>query len=253
MLLNQHNVNGEILCLLTKRKRLDTRPPRTPSEEEQALRRLFQQILVSFDSNGSVLAWIFNEYPDISPYLLEEALKALETKTPYTDLSYRIFNVGGVNGYMVISAEYAIDIAVHLAAMDAIIAEAEVGQQAGVYHSSPVAMRYVAPSPGYLAMQPGKTCMIEMPLFRDVFGGSEMLWRYENLLTRQFGARPHWGQLNFLTGSHNMIRDLYPQLDAWTSVFQEFNKDGRFYSEFTDRVGFSSHAPAAAAEAGAGR
>ena len=85
--------------------------------------------------------------------------------------------------------------------------------------------------------------MIEMPLFRDVFGVNEMLWRYENLLTRRFKARPHWGQVNFMTGSRDMVRDLYPGVDSWMSVFNEFNKDGRFYSVFTNRVGFSSHAP----------
>jgi hypothetical protein len=254
VLLNPHKVNGENSCLLTTRKQLDGPPPVTPSEEEQRLRRVFEQFIISLDSHGAVLAWLFNEYPEISPYLLEEALKALQSpndSTPYADISYRIFNVGGVNGYSVICAEYGLDIEIHVDATDAIIGEAEAGQRAGVYHSSPVALRWVAGSPGYLSMQPRPTCMIEMPLFRDVFGGNEMLWRYENLLTRQFSARPHWGQLNFLT--QDMIRSLYPQLDGWMSVFKEFNKDGRFYSKFTDRVGFSSHAPAAAAEAGAGR
>ena len=85
--------------------------------------------------------------------------------------------------------------------------------------------------------------MFEMPLLRDVYGGEAILRRYEDLLTSQFKARPHWGQLNFLTGSHNMIRQLYPQLDEWLDVFKLFNQPPRFYSQFTDRVGFSSHAP----------
>ena len=77
-----------------------------------------------------------------------------------------------------------------------------------------------------------------------------MLQRYETLLTGQFKARPHRGQLNFL--NQDMIRSLYPQVAAWLAVFKEFNKDRRFDSKFTDRVGFSGRAPASA-EAGAGK
>jgi len=182
----------------------------------------------------------------MSPWLLQEALNVLKTpdpKQPYIDLSYKIFNVGAINGYDVVTAEYGIDLEVHVDATDAILAEAEINQKGDIYHSSPFALRYVSASPGYLSMQPRPTCMIEMSLFRDVFGTNAMFWRYENLLTRRFKARPHWGQLNFMTGSRDMVRQLYPKVDEWMAVFNEFNKDGRFYSMFTDRVGFSSHAP----------
>ena len=97
-------------------------------------------------------------------------------------------------------------------------------------------------------MQPRETCMIELPMFRGSFGADSLGWRYENALTTdRFKARPYWGQRNFLTGSHQMLERLYGQANVsdWMDVFQWFNPEGQFFSRFTDRVGFSSHAPGA--------
>jgi hypothetical protein len=107
-------------------------------------------------------------------------------------------------------------------------------------------VRYVAPTPGFLSMQPRETCMIELPMFRGSFGSDSLGWRYEYALTDRFKARPHWGQRNFLTGSHQMLERLYGQANVcdWMDVFQWFNPGGQFSSRFTDRVGISSHAPA---------
>jgi hypothetical protein len=42
-----------------------------------------------------------------------------------------------------------------------------------------------------------------------------------------------------------MLQRLYGSANvaAWMEVFQWFNPLGQFFSRFTDRVGFSSHAP----------
>ena len=89
--------------------------------------------------------------------------------------------------------------------------------------------------------------MIELPLLRDVFGSDSLIWRYENLLTKEFAARLHWGQRNFLTRSRDMIAALYgsgsDNLKRWLDVFKVFNPNGEFAGRFTDRVGFTSHAP----------
>jgi hypothetical protein len=104
-------------------------------------------------------------------------------------------------------------------------------------------MRWVAASPGYLSIQPVTTFMIEMPNLRGVYGYPDIYWRYEKMLVHDFGARPHWGQMNFLNGSPGLIKKLYPQVDKWQAQFNEFNQGGRFTSRFTNRVGFSSDAP----------
>jgi hypothetical protein len=210
---------------------------------EKPFRNVFAEFLASLPGADKVLAYLFNEYPTASPDLLNQSLTALEDPKPYTNVYYKILNVGAVNAYAAVSAEYGLDLDKSIAAVDAVLATAAKYQQYGVYHSSPSALRWVAASPGYLSMQPVPTCMIEMPNLQEVFGYPDIYWRYEEMLTKQFSARPHWGQMNFLTGSRDMIGLLYPQLDKWLAVFQSFNADGRFKSVFTDRVGFSSHAP----------
>lgn len=240
VLFNPHKTKGQNSCLLTTRNIV---PKPAGPLPERPFRNVFAQLLASLPGAGDVLAWTFNTFPTSSPQLVDEALNALEDPKPYTNVYYNILNVGAVNGYAAISAEYGLDLDASIAAMDAIFATAAKYQPFGIYHSSPAAMRWVAPSPGYLSMQPVPTCMIEMPSLKAVFGSPDLYVRYEHLLTREFGARPHWGQLNFMTGSRDMVRKLYPNVDKWQARFDEFNTDNRFSSVFTDRVGFSSHAP----------
>jgi hypothetical protein len=144
-----------------------------------------------------------------------------------------------------VSSEIGVDLAKHVDALDATLAVAERARAEGTYHSGAIAVRYVAASPGFLSMQPVETCMIELPMMRGVFGSDSLPWRYEKVLTENFGGRPHWGQRNFLTGSHTMLERIYgpDNVAQWMDVFQSFNGKGQFYSTFTDRVGFSSHAP----------
>jgi hypothetical protein len=240
VLFNPHQTKGQNSCLLTTRKVVPKPAGKLP---EKPFRNVFAEYLASLPGADKVLAFLFNEYPTSSPALVDQALSALEDPTPYVNVYYKILNVGAVNGYAAVCAEYGVDLAKSIAAVDAVFEAAAKYQQYGVYHSSPSALRWVAASPGYLSMQPVPSCMIEMPNLQEVYGYPDIYWRYEEILTKQFGARPHWGQMNFLTGSRDMIRTLYPNLDRWLSVFQTFNADGRFKSVFTDRVGFSSHAP----------
>jgi L-gulono-1,4-lactone dehydrogenase len=242
VLLNPYKVgsDNDHQCLLTKRW-MDSQPD-VPSSPKP-FRDVFAEFLAALPGADRVLAFLFNEFPSLSPLLLKKALADLEDNNPYTDVSYRLLNVGAVNGYRAVSAEFGIDMEVQLEAMDALLAAAEQYAAEGAYHSSLIAMRWVASSPGFLSLQPRPTCMVEIPMLLDVFGADEMLWRHEKLLISRFKARPHWGQRNFLTGSHDMIRQLYPSFDEWLTVFGWFNRDGRFSSRFTDRVGISSHAP----------
>jgi hypothetical protein len=240
VLFNPHKTKGQNSCLLTTRKIV---PKPAGPLPERPFRNVFAEFLASLPGAGDVLAWTFNTFPTSSPQLLDEALNALEDSKPYVNLYYKILNIGAANGYPAVSAEYGLDLDASLAAMDAIFETAAKYQPFGLYHSSPAAMRWVAASPGYLSMQPVPSCMIEMPSLKAVFGTPDLYVRYEDLLTKQFGARPHWGQLNFVTGSRDMVRKLYPNVDKWQAKFDEFNVDNRFSSVFTDRVGFSSHAP----------
>lgn len=240
VLFNPHKTKGQNSCLLTTRKIV---PKPAGPLPDKPFRNVFAEYLASLPGADKVLAFLFNEYPTTSPALVDQALSALEDPNPYVNVYHKILNVGAVNAYAAVCAEYGVDLAKSIASVDAVLDAAAKYQQYGIYHSCPAALRWVASSPGYLSMQPSPTCMIEMPNLQEVYGYPDIYWRYEELLTRTFGARPHWGQMNFLTGSRDMIRTLYPQLDRWLTVFNTFNADGRFRSVFTDRVGFSSHAP----------
>jgi hypothetical protein len=80
------------------------------------------------------------------------------------------------------------------------------------------------------------TMMIELIQATQTEGGYELLGAYEDALYA-LGGRPHWGQVNTLTGSHDTLRRLYPQFDRWLAVHDELNADGTFDSPFSKRVG----------------
>jgi L-gulono-1,4-lactone dehydrogenase len=244
VVLNPHVLNGDNTCMLTLR---DEVPKPTAPSRPKPFRNLFSQFLANLPGSGDFLAALVIAIPTIAPKLVEEALKDLSDPVPYVGVSYELLNVGAINTFPAVSSELGVDLNVHVDAIDAVLAIAAQARAEGTYHCGVLNVRYVASSPGFLSMQPRETCMIELPMFRGSFGSDSLGWRYEDALTDRFKARPHWGQRNFLTGSHQMLEQLYGQANVsnWIEVFQWFNPDGQFSSRFTDRVGFSSHAPGA--------
>jgi len=244
VIINPHPFHGENSCLLTLR---DEVPEPAVPGPRKSLRNLFAQFVLSLPGAGDFLDALVVARPSIVPDLLETSFNSLVADTPYIGQSYELLNVGSINVVPAVSSELGVDINVHVDAIDTVLAIAAQARAEGTYHCGVINVRYVAASPGLLSMQPRETCMIELPLFRGSFGSDSLLWRYENALTERFNARPHWGQRNFLTGSHQMLERLYgpANVAAWMEVFQWFNPAGQFSSRFTDRVGFSSHAPSA--------
>jgi hypothetical protein len=244
VIINPHVLNGDNTCLLTLRDEVPK--PAVPSPPKP-FRNLFGQFLSNLPGSGDVLDALVIARPTIAPKLVEKSLEILADPNPYVGLSYEMLTVGTINNFPAVSSELGVDLNVHVDAIDTVLAIAAQARSEGTYHCGVVNVRYVAPSPGLLSMQPRETCMIELPMFRGSFGSDSLGWRYENALTERFNARPHWGQRNFLTGSHQMLERIYGQANVadWIDVFQWFNPEGQFFSRFTDRVGFSSHAPGA--------
>ena len=243
VIINPHPFHGENSCLLTLR---DEVPEPAVPGPRKSLRNLFAQFVLSLPGAGDFLDALVVARPSIVPDLLETSFNSLVADAPYIGPSYELLNVGSINVVPAVSSELGVDIDVHVDAIDTVLAIAAQARAEGTYHCGVINVRHVAPSPGLLSMQPRETCMIELPLFRGSFGSDSLLWRYENALTERFNARPHWGQRNFLTGSHQMLERLYgpANVAAWMEVFQWFNPAGQFSSRFTDRVGFSSQRPA---------
>ena len=242
VLINPHVIDGDNTCLLTLRKEVPK--PDQPSPPKP-LRDLFAELLASLPGAGDALAALLRTFPALSPSLVEDAIKGLEDEDEFVAKSFEMLNIGAANGFPAVCSELGVDLHKHVDATNEMLALAAQARAEGAYQSGTIALRYVAASPGFLSMQPRETCMIELPMLRDVFGSDSLAWRYENLLTERFNARPHWGQRNFVTGSNQMLERLYgaSAVRDWRGVFQWFNPKGEFYSRFTDRVGFSSHAP----------
>ena len=88
-----------------------------------------------------------------------------------------------------------------------------------------------------MSMMHGRdTMMIELIQATDTEGGFELLGAYEEALY-DIGGRPHWGQVNTLTGP---LRRMYPEFDRWLAVHDDLNASGVFDSPFSKRVGISA-------------
>jgi L-gulono-1,4-lactone dehydrogenase len=157
----------------------------------------------------------------------------------YTQASYRVFNIGAANRLPAYSMELGVPAEGdnHLRTVDRIIEIAGRCAERGWYHTSPIALRFVAPSAALASMMHGaRTMMIELILVLGTRHGHELLQTYERELA-DLGSRPHWGQYNTL-GPGDPAR-LYPGWDAWMAAYERFNADGAFDNEFTDRIGIS--------------
>jgi L-gulono-1,4-lactone dehydrogenase len=183
--------------------------------------------------------------PRLTPRLLDMAIGALARKA-YTSDSYKVFNIGAANSALAYSSEIGVPVdeeGTHVRAVDRIVEIADRHREVGrVYHTAPIALRFVRGTDAYLAMMQGRdTMMIELILMTDTEGGHEMLGDYEDQLYA-YGGRPHWGQINTLTGSHDFLRSpgMYKEtLDEWSDVRARLDPRGRFDSPFTKRVGLS--------------
>ncbi len=156
----------------------------------------------------------------------------------YTQISYRVFNIGAANKLPALSMELGVPVEgdTHLRTVDRILEVAGACAQRGRFHTSPIALRFTAPSVAHASMMHGRaTMMIELILVSDTRHGHELLEEYEQALA-EFGSRPHWGQYNTLGPD---VDALYPGWNAWLEAYGRFNATGVFDSGFTDRIGIS--------------
>jgi hypothetical protein len=125
----------------------------------------------------------------------------------------------------------------HVEAVDRILQIADEKRRDGLYHTSPFSLRFVAPSQAYASMMYGQpTMMIELIMVADSRGGTKLLEGYERALA-DLGARPHWGQINFL--GPGGADALYPRWQSWLAAEREYNHSGVFDSPFTKRLGIT--------------
>ncbi len=236
ILVNPYEVKGRRTCLITKRN-FAGEPAEPP--ELRPHRNFFAELTATLPGATEALVFLFDELPDFTPRVIDSAMKQLED-SGYVDVSYRVLNLGAANNISAYSSEIGFPMSTYLDAVERICEIADSNRTIGnLYHTAPFSLRFVKASNHYLSMQHGSdTCMIEIPMINGTIGGKEILKKYENAMF-EFGGRPHWGQINYLSGSNDLIRSMYPKYDDWLSVFNELNSGGMFDNTFTDRCGFS--------------
>jgi L-gulono-1,4-lactone dehydrogenase len=234
--------DGELLCMRTTRDL--TEPSGHWWGDPRRRRNTIPEFLAMFPwgvSNAINLLLDFR--PQLAPFFLRRALAALADEE-FSSVSYRVLNIGVTNHMPAYSSEIGVPIdgrELHIAAVERVIAVAERFRTVGqIYQTSPISLRFVKASTAHMSMMQGTpTMMIELIQMSRTEGGFELLAAYEEALYELCG-RPHWGQVNRITGSHNLIGTMYPRYDDWLRVEGEINRSRVFDSPFSQRIGIST-------------
>lgn len=225
---------GQHRLLVTRRT--DTPEPGDVPEDKLE-RHPLTELVSSWHFTGVVLRFLARHFPRFVASRFDDTLEGM-CDDDYTNLSYKVFNIGEANELPAYSMELGVAVdGRHLEAVERILRIAKARAREGVYHTSPFSLRFVAPSRAYASMmfeQP--TMMIELIMIAQSRGGVALLETYEQALA-DLGTRPHWGQINAIDPQRPP--QLYPEWERWLEVEREFNSSGVFDSPFTKRVGIS--------------
>ncbi|HEX4751538.1 MAG TPA: FAD-binding protein [Solirubrobacterales bacterium] len=224
--------SGEHRVLVTRRT--DTKKP-VNEPVDQLERHPLTEIEASWHFTGVLLRFLARHFPSLMAGKFDDTLKEM-TDDDYTNISYKVFNIGEANALPADSMELGIAVdGRHLEAVDLILEIAAERRKEGIYHTSPFSLRFVAPSKAYASMMNGQpTMMIELIMVSGSRGELSLLYGYEKALAG-LGVRPHWGQINAI-GPGQPAR-LYTEWARWTAVEADYNDSGVFDSPFTERVG----------------
>jgi FAD/FMN-containing dehydrogenase len=231
--------DGEHRCIVCTRNPTDARRRRAI---DRLRRHWWIEALSSLPITPKITRLIVRLSPDGAPRRIDQVLGWL-ADNEYSGPSYKVLNIGAANLLPAYSSEIGVPLEGdrHVQAIDDIIAIADRYRRLGrVYHTSLIALRFVRASPAYMSMMHGRdTMMIELIQMTETEGGYELLSAYEDALYA-LGGRPHWGQFNTLTGSHDTLRRMYPEYERWLAVHDRFDGDGVFDSPFCKRVGITA-------------
>jgi hypothetical protein len=231
--------NGEIECLITIRTPV---PPCEYRHDHRRSRSLLMELTARFPLTPLLINLAVGLFPKISPFLITQAMKAL-VNDDYVNISYRVFNIGAANYLPAYSCEIGVpadEPRLNLAVEKIVEVAGRRRRVGNVFHSSPISLRFVKASDAYMSMMQGRdTVMIELIMATHTVGGMELLAAHEDALY-ELGGRPHWGQVNSLTGSHGLVAAMYPHYQDWQEIHAELNANGVFDSPFSKRVGIST-------------
>jgi hypothetical protein len=237
---NPYPRDGVHHCLITTRNEVNREQY---DHDPHRARNFFVELFSKLPITPWLLNLVQGLWPQLSPWLIDRALSSLASRD-YTNVSYRVLNIGAANYLPAYSAEIGVPVderGLHVAAVERIFEVAARHAELGnAYQSSPISLRFVRATDALMAMMQGRdTMMIELIMLTHTEGGLELLADYEEALY-PLGGRPHWGQVNTLTGSRGLISAMYPRFADWLAVHERLNGTGVFDSPFSKRVGISS-------------
>jgi L-gulono-1,4-lactone dehydrogenase len=228
--------DGKHNLLVTRRS--DTPKPHGELDD-RARRHPLEEFESSFPPLWFLLRFLARNVPSLMIGRFDDVLHNMQDEC-WVNVSYKVFNIGEANHLPAVSMELCVGLEEdrHLDAVDRMLAiAAEQRERHRRYHTSPVSLRFAHASPAFASMMYERDSMImELILVSGTRGGEKLLRAHEEGLA-EFGARAHWGQINYLTEEE--IRTRYPRWDDWLRVESEFNSSGVFDSPFTRRVGIS--------------
>ena len=224
---------GQHRALITRRSECPEPPGGTPRDKLE--RHPLTELESSLPVTGSVFRFLARHLPSQMAKRFDSVLAGM-CDDGYANRSYKVLNIGEANHLPAYSMELGIAVdGRHVEAVDRILAIAAERAREGIFHTSPISLRFVAPSKASISMMQGQpTMMIELIMVVDSRGGYSLLEGYESRLA-DLGARPHWGQYNTLT--RERVAQLYPEWDRWMEAEEQLNASGVFDSPFTRRIG----------------
>jgi hypothetical protein len=224
--------SGEHRVLVTVRSEA---PESVDLPEDKLERHPLTELEASWHFTGVLLRFFARHFPSLMVGRFDDTLEEM-TDDDYTNISYKVFNIGEANALPADSMELGIAVdGRHVEAVDLILKIAAERREEGIYHTSPFSLRFVAPSKAYASMMYGQpTMMIELIMVTGSRGEMSLLQGYEDALTR-LGVRPHWGQVNWIEPGQPAAT--YPEWGRWMAAEADYNDSGAFDSPFTERVG----------------
>jgi hypothetical protein len=254
-LVNPHATDGrEHTVVVTSRQIFDPGTPeppqfrRTRADAKDLFRVLSQPSRFSRPALGT---WIVEHAPWLPaalqgvvatllphrvPDLLDRGMKGIADEE-FVGRSYNVFNIGfGQNNIPALSSEPSVPLRddLYLDALQLILERAERNGAAGRFHTGPLSMRFVAGSKAMLADHED-VCRFEIIYTAGTRYAPDQMREYEDALFERFGGdvRPHWGQINNLNAaSKGRLESMYPRLQAWKVLRQEFDPQGVFLNDW---------------------
>jgi FAD/FMN-containing dehydrogenase len=208
----------------------------------EASRNLISYIFGNFPVTYYYTILLFNLLPHRAPKLIRGSLKSLRDKK-FVHKSHKVL----FQGFQFVKeraydAEFGFNLdhtPAAIATIEKLMASAkEMKENARLYHSSPLGVRFVKRSKAFLAVEYGRDiAYMDTPFLLRTRGTETMLERCQQIMFSN-GGIPHWGKSNsILDGKPEFLNATYPELDKWKAGLKKFNPKGTFNNQFMERVG----------------